>query len=89
VCVFVYVYVSLKEHGRETGREGVREGRRGGEREGVREGQRERNLENVTFIAPRREHFRILLAILLLLHSLKKRSVEIHKNSLAFCQLVS
>jgi len=50
-------------------------GKKGRGREGVREGQRERNFVNVTFVAPRREHFRISLAIFLLLHSLKKRSV--------------
>jgi len=48
-----------------------------------------RNLENVTLISRRREHFRVFLAIFLVAQLPPKRGVWVHKNSLAFYQRCS
>jgi len=45
-----------------------------------------RNLENVTLIVRRREHFRGFLAIFLVAQLPPKKAVLVHKNSLASCQ---
>jgi len=42
--------------------------------------------ENVTLVARRRKHFRVFLAIFLVVQLSPKRSVLVHKNSLASCQ---
>jgi len=45
-----------------------------------------RNLENMTLVPRRREHFRGFLAIFLVAQLSPKRGVIVHKNSLASCQ---
>ena len=45
-----------------------------------------RNFANMTLVARRREHFRGFLAIFLVAQLSPKRSVLVHKNSLASCQ---
>ena len=48
-----------------------------------------RNFENVTLVARRRVHFRVFLAIFLVAQLPPKRSVLVHKNSLASYQRCS
>jgi len=45
-----------------------------------------RDFENITLVARRREHFRVLLAIFLVAQLSPKRVGLVHKNSLASCE---